>query len=467
MPFLDRVTSSISSAYQWVARGGLRSVPDGAVIVDPASAYRWTIEYTPARLAQIKARRSLPEILRLCEVMLEDDKIRSLSQLRGQALMGATLEWVEGKGRKKKAALRAVEAESDAAEMIGEAEWLQVFMWGVLANFGTARKRWWEPVRSTGGARQYVPRRRNGRIVPALEFWHPCNFRLDPAGEQWWARARSPGEMVAIERPIAWDDGEFCAFCPWGGEPGLAADRGLWIAASLLWLLKQHVIASGASLGQRMGTPIKVIEFALGEGINHDLPGGAGDKREQLVKEILKLQREGVVSLPPGFTMRLLSMPPTSVQMFAQQWVACDDALTILWSGNNLTTSIKGGSLAAANVGQEMFAFVRRFDASQESSFIHHSVMTYWATINFSDAEAAPWPERDVDPPEDLKAKAATWFSASQAYSTFEKAGLILDKEAYAKAFELPAVKGQPNTEPAATPAPLPIPPPVQVPNAP
>lgn len=217
-----------------------------------------------------------------------------------------------------------------------------------------------------------------------------------------------------------------------------------------------------------MSTPPRVIEQELvQQGIPIGAEGGADKKREQLVNEVFAMQRKGVVALPAGATMKLLAMPATSVQMLKDQWEACNDAFAILWSGNNLTTSIKGGSLAASDNAQTMFGFVRRFDAAGESTFVHDDVLGDWAEINFGARDSAPWPERDVEPPEDLARKSQTWFALSQAVEKLEKNGWLLDKTDTAEVFSLPLIKGQPNTEkpaPPATPGQTPAAP--QVPNA-
>lgn len=463
MGLLDRFTSTVSAAYQRVTGASARSMPDGAVVFDPVAAWRWCQTYTPERLDEIRARRSYPEIVQLFDDMLTDDRLRAVAYMRAQALMGAEIEFVEGQGRRKKRAIKAADAESDLWEMLPEAEEIQLHVWGLGINFGTGRKRWWE--RAPGTSQRFIPRRRNGRIVPLAEFWHPRNFRLDPANQQWIAKVNEPGSMAPVDRCMSFGDGEFFAFSPWGGA--CAIDRGLWLPASKLWLLKQHVIRSSASLGQRMSTPIKVVEYALGQqGIPVGAEGGADKKRKELVAQIIQMQREGVVSLPPGFTMKLLAVPATSWQMLKEQWDAINSAFAILWLGNNLTVEIKGGSLAAANAGADMLTFLRKFDSNAESTFVHDCLLGDWAGINFGDRSAAPWPVRDVDPPEDLKSAAATTYQLMQAVALGEKNGWLFDKEAVNERYNLDLIEGQPNTEPPKTPDPPVVPVPGQVPNA-
>ncbi len=417
-------------------------MPDGAVVVDPVSAYRWTCVYTPERLDQIKARRSLAEVTQLCDIMLEDDRLRAVAFLRAQALVGEDLEFVEGSGRRRKKALRAAEGEADLWDMLPEAEWLQMHVWGLLMNFGTGRKRWWE---RKGRSDKYVPRSRNGRIVPQLEFWHPRNFRLDAAGSQWIARVEVPGSNLPVDRDIDFSSGEFVCFCPWGGSGDIS--RGLWLPAAKLWLLKQYVIRDSATLSGRLSTPIKVIEYQLvQQGSYVGVEGGADDKRKELVQEILAMGKRGVISLPPGFTMKLLGVPATSWQMLKEQLAYCDTAFGILWTGNNLVAETKGGSLAAAKEGNETFLTIKRFDAQAESTFVHNDVLTDWALVNFGDAEAAPWPSRDVEPEEDKKSAAETMSTVMQAVKTGEAIGWLFDKEAVGERFELDLVEGQPNT---------------------
>ena len=457
---LGTLAAPLANAYQALRGGSAARVPDGAIVIDPSAALRWTVAYTPERLDQIKARRNLAELTQLADDMLQDDRLRSVAFMRAQALTGAEIEFVEGSGRRKKRALRAADAEADLWDMLPEAEWLQVLVWGVLANFGTCRKRWWEQDR----AGRYVPRRRNGRIVPSVEFWHPRSFRQEAMTRQWIAKVETPDSFVPVDRYMSFDDGEFLAFCPWGGRPVEACDRGLLFPAAKLWLLKQYVIRDGASLSGRMSTPIKVIEYLLAQqGYQVGAEGGSDEKRKQLVDEIFAMQKRGVVSLPPGFTMKLLSVPPTSWQMLKEQWKACDDAFAILWSGNNLTTNIQGGSLAASDNAQVMFGFVRRFDAANESTFVHERVLGDWAEVNFAARDAAPWPSRNVEPPEDAKAAAQTTYVVMEAVALGESKGWLFDKAAVGERYNLDLIPDQPNTEPVKKPE---TPAPAQVPNA-
>ena len=440
MGVFGRFTQAASAAYDAV-RSVTSRIPDGAIVYDPASAIRWVEEYTPRRLAQIQARRDWRSVIQLCDAMLTDDRLRTVVFMRAQALQGADLEFVAGEGRRKNRALRAAEAESDYWDMIPETEFGQLYVWGLLANAGTGRLRWWEQRRDG----RYVPRVRNGRLVPQLEFWHPANYRLDLTARQWIAQVETPGSTMPVDRNVDFEGGEHVMLCPWGGAGDVS--RGLWSPAAKMWLLKQHVIASWATLGQRLGEPIKVVEWVLGQqGVDTRVEAGADAKRKQLVEELFTLQKRGVVSLPPGFTMKLLAVPATSAQMFKDQLAACDTALAILFLGQNLTTEIKGGSLAAAQIANLILGHLRRFDAAAESSFVRESILSLWSEKNFGAAEAAPWPMRQVNPPEDRAVAAKTLLDLAKAVETFEKNGWLVSKKTTDERFEIGLVEGQPDT---------------------
>jgi hypothetical protein len=443
MALFDRFIQTTKNAFDAI-RGPSSRIPGGAILYDPIASLRWVYEYTPRELASIQARRDHRRVIELCEAMLTDDRIRHALELRAETLLGSEVEFVKGQGRRSGRALRAAEAHDDFWEMLPESELKLVVMWGILANFGSARKRWWEKTR----AGKYVPRVRNGRVVPILEFWHPRWFRQEITLRDWKVIFEVPGSVGTTERHMTWDDGEFCRFSPYGGSGDVS--RGGWVASCKLWLLKQMAIVDWATLGGRLGYPTTVVEYSLGQqGVNtvrEGDGGGADAKRKQLVDEIFAMGKRGVISLPPGFTAKYLAMPATSHQMFKEQVSFCDTAQSIFWTGNNLTAEVKGGSLAAAQQAGKTLGNKTKFDAAAESSFLRDEVLKDWSEVNFADREAAPWPLRNVEPPEDVTASANMTLALARAIDIFEKGGWTFDKAKTAERYSLDLVEGQKNT---------------------
>lgn len=165
---------------------------------------------------------------------------------------------------------------------------------------------------------------------------------------------------------------------------------------------------------------------------------GTQPERDALVQKIFALGKRGILSLPPGFTMRLMSAPATSQEMFEAQINMVNTAYAVTVNGQNLTAEVKGGSLAAAKVGDEVRSDKRRFDASVEASTAREQTLTTWAAINFGDPEAAPWPVRDTEPAEDLAAKARAWDGVANAVVKFESKGWALDRTSVRETFGIP-----------------------------
>jgi hypothetical protein len=194
-------------------------------------------------------------------------------------------------------------------------------------------------------------------------------------------------------------------------------------------------IVDWATLGGRLGYPTTVVEYSLGQqGVNtvrEGDGGGADAKRKQLVDEIFAMGKRGVISLPPGFK---------------EQVSFCDTAQSIFWTGNNLTAEVKGGSLAAAQQAGKTLGNKSKFDAAAESSFLRDEVLKDWSEVNFADREAAPWPLRNVEPPEDVTASANMTLALARAIDIFEKGGWTFDKAKTAERYSLDLVEGQKNT---------------------
>jgi hypothetical protein len=74
---------------------------------------------------------------------------------------------------------------------------------------------------------------------------------------------------------------------------------------------------------------------------------------------------------------------------------------------------------------------------------------------------SAPWPARDVDPPEDLKSSSETTFKIMQAVTLGESKGWIFDRERVNERYNLDLAEGQLNTvavAPSSPTAPAPTP---------
>ena len=102
-------------------------------------------------------------------------------------------------------------------------------------------------------------------------------------------------------------------------------------------------------------------------------------------------------------------------------------ASTIAIRGNNLTTQVQSGSLAAAQSHQAGNEDYAASDNERWSSTTHRDLLTWWAEFNFGDRRLAPWASYDVEPEEDLQQNAALLNTVADGISKFRALGYSED----------------------------------------
>ena len=117
---------------------------------------------------------------------------------------------------------------------------------------------------------------------------------------------------------------------------------------------------------------------------------------------------------------------------------AANEAFAICIRGGNLTTSVDGGSKAAAEVQERTGDFVNlRFDAETTANTLHKQSLPWWAIWNFGDKGLAPWPNYPVAPQRNLKHFAETISAVNKAVLEVETNGFDVDREKVLEEFEL------------------------------
>jgi len=233
-------------------------------------------------------------------------------------------------------------------------------------------------------------------------------------------------------------DGTWGMFTPYGKHRPWAAGR--WRGLSRWRLLKSYAIDDWGRHGENASKTVA-----------KDVSGkSTREQRKELAADLSRCTRDAIVALPPGFNMKLLEATANTRDIYLAQIEAADAAGTIGILGQNLTTQVDGGSLAAAKVHAGVSDQRTKFDAESESTLLHGQVLPWYAEINYGDRRQAPWPVRDTEPKADLAAKATVLYTVSQAVERFERVGLSLDREA------LTAEYGIQFAEPDAAPTPDP-----------
>jgi phage gp29-like protein len=403
------------------------------------------------RAAEIQADAgNLRQAASLCDWILADDRAGGALRQRVQALMGLepTFEAsVSSDKRRSGVAIKALDAKEDWWAAYPESELSQIDAWGLLLGVAPARQRW------------DVFEDHGGRVLPVPEFWHPQHLRQDQATREWKIRVARSGLDTGTEETLVPGDGTWMLHTPYGRNRPWA--WGLWRGLAPLVLLKHLAFTDWAIHGEKGALLVGTEQRMPNSGLQ--TPGeSTKDLRQALANDLYQRGRDGVAILPAGFDLKLVEASANTRNIYEAQINMANEAITIAIRGGNLTTSVQGGSRAAAEVQERLGDNVNlRFDAQSLTTTVHDQSLVWWAEFNFGDRKLAPWPVYPVEEEEDLKAKVESEEKAFTVVKQAEDLGFEVDRTAFleehkitwAKPGAKPVPPKQPPTPPVPTPA--------------
>jgi hypothetical protein len=404
------------------ARGTLPRVISLARGKVPSSSYqepsfRSSIVWSPAliRSAEMQADAgNLRLAASLCEAMLGDDRVHGcLLDVRIRGLLGLPVTFAEGVGRKRKAAIKALEVDEDWTEAFPEdslAEWM---LWGILLGISIARLKW---VDDKGRPRLF--KRKGGeRLIPRMEVIHPSAIRIDIATHKIFLRQADGSEIE-----ITPGDGTWMVYTPYGPKRPWA--RGLWRGISRWWLLKEYAKADWGRYSERHG---------MGLWVGIAAEGANPEDRDMLAADLQALGRDSSITPPAGYSVELVESTANTWSTYQAQTNVANTAIAVSALGQNLTTELSGGSFAAASIHATVKGQIIRADDESSATTIHDQGLTWYAEFNWGDRQLAPWPARDTELPEDLAKKVETQQKAASSTKDWIGLGLPVDVRATAE----------------------------------
>jgi phage gp29-like protein len=201
---------------------------------------------------------------------------------------------------------------------------------------------------------------------------------------------------------------------------------------------RELAVRDWARWSEKHGLPITIVR----------VPASASETdKSRFLDNVAAMGSESTILAPgarskdePGFDIDLKEVVDRGWQGFDKfiDVVATDVSIAI--TGHNLTTEVKGGSLAAAQVGDRvrydyLEADVDDWQASSREQFIGD-----WAEFNAGDRSLAPWLFWNASPPEDTKTRSETHKTAGEALLLLRNAGVPVDVRAYAESFGIPMI---------------------------
>jgi len=351
----------------------------------------------------------------LADAVLADDRMQAVLGTRINGVLSLPLAFTPADDSVR-AAQAAETLELDWWDIADEAVLSEWLAYGLLLGACAAELVW-----DTSGERS----------LPRLRVWHPSNLRRDEDAGTW--SVRLAGDQW---QPITPGDGKWALLTPFGERR--AGSRALLRAVALPWLSKSFAIGDWNRYSEVHGSAARVgkapanSERADWEAFRADLAGLAND---------------AAIVLPPGWEVELLEAKVGSGDVFEKLISWADKALAISILGQNLTTDVQGGSLAAAEVHERVRYDLVESDAELLATVTHDEVVVWWAEFNLGNRNLAPWPDWDATPPTDEAAVSGALAARAQALLTLSTAqlqtGLPIDWVQIAGRFDIPLIEGE------------------------
>jgi hypothetical protein len=415
---------------------------------------RWTPQLIQA--AEMAADGGdLTQAAKVVAWLLTDDRIRGCLNARIQGLLGLVPSFEKsGDRRRANAAVKALEAGEDYWASYPEHELWLMLAWGLMLGVAPMRH---DPQYKQG---------HSGRLLPCPKFWHPATgLRFDGRARVWKVRVARENQEWGAEEVVTPGDGTWILHAPYGLHRPW--ELGLW--KQLCWwkLLKDYGRSDWAR-NMEKGSLLVVTQTVVQQNAPAQI-ANTKTVRDDTATTLYQRGKDAVAALPVGADLKLVETSGKAQELYSSGIAAANDAFAVSIRGGNLTTSVEGGSKAAAEVQERTGDFVNlRFDAETTSTTLHDQSLVYWAEWNYGDAGLAPWPDYPIAPQRNLKSFAETISAFNKACLELEQNGFEVNRQKMLDEFELqefvlpgkkpvavvtPKVSPANDTEPAKEPA--------------
>lgn len=394
--------------------------PDTKVFGEPSvrAIATWSPSSVRGVLTQLQ-RGDFTRAGALADAVLADDRVQAVigTRINGLLSLPLSFEAALDAPRAARAAQAAELLELDWWEIADEAllsEWLA---YALLLGACVAELVW-----DTSGSRS----------LPRLRVWHPSNLRRDEESGTW--SVRLAGEKWQKITP---GDGKWALLAPFGERR--AGTRALLRAVAIPWLSKSFATGDWNRYSEVHGSGARVGKAASGSSL---------EERAAFRDDLARLANDAAIVLPPGWELELLEATVGTGEVFEKLIAWADKAIAVSILGQNLTTDVQGGSLAAAEVHERVRYDLVANDAELLATAAHDQVVVWWAEFNLGDRTLAPWPDWDAEPPKDEAAVAGALAARAQALLSLSTAqlqtGLPIDWPQLAAQLNIPLVEGAP-----------------------
>ena len=341
----------------------------------------------------------------LVESIVGDSRVQAAMLQRHGALLSSPVKFrLPKKYKDDPAAKKCLRAWEKIWPLVaGEAQLSELLQWSTHLGFGIAQINW--DTTTSNIWRPYIT-----VWNPRYSYYH------------WLYRC-----YIAIgldgQYPIFGGDGHWILHAPHGEYRGWI--RGSMRAIAPWWLARNYALRDWARYSERNGMPW----------IKGKTPA-AGDKEqiESFRSALALLWQETAISLPQGvephfgYDVELLESNIAGASDGFEKLIdRCSDEIILSIMGNNLTTEVTGGSLAASKAHQSASNLMAAAEGRALATTLTQQVIRPFALFNFGNADFAPIAEWNTDPPEDEQIKASCFASFAKGISDLKSAGFAIE----------------------------------------
>lgn len=403
--------------------------PDTVIKTDPADAQKNTSKkFTELPLqsylmweAMTLVQQALADhengIFRSSSLLVDafgrDDRIAGVEATRVNTIFCLPLTFEPTKRKPNKSKRIADDLKDAWPRMFPQAELRKLLKWGLYIGAGIGELVW-------------------DKWTPVLRTWHPQYLYWDWASYQFYIATT---EGIVRVTP---GDGKWILYTPYGFKYGWMG--GLVRALAEKWFYRKFNYRDWARYNEVHGLPIRKAIT----------PADAQDAHQaRFATEMAALGTESVIRLPqngkdqPGYDLQLLEAKADTYGGFVKFFEQIDSSIAITLLGQNLTTSVSGGSFAAAKVHDNVREDLRGADGSTISECLRSQALVHYVRFNYDFAAAddiTPKPVFETSPPEDKSTKAVAYQALAAAINVFRQAGVTLDWKKVLTDFGLPVV---------------------------
>lgn len=388
--------------------------------------------WTPERV--INARSSadagnMRELADLVETIVTDDRVSGVLSTRTHGLLGLPITFKRGSSEAREMLAGDGDEPGEWWSMHNESELAKLARWGLLLGFGLAQR---IPLpRVLGRPQRY-----------RIETWSPRWLYFDhfAASGVHWRMSTMEGWI-----PVIPGDGEWILYQPYGARRPWA--EGLWTQIVFPWLLKRFSLEDRANYSEVLGSPLWVALTS---------PGSTEKQRNRILSQMVGTGKNGKFVLPNGWDLKLIEATGKSYEIYETSVEWADTAITVALAGQVVTTEGTPG-FSSGNIHEAIKQDLIRFDAERLATCLREQSLEPWARLNYGTHAAAPWPQWQIEKPEDVTEKAQGLSAVADAVSKLDAAlkvhGFKVNAEQILADYNIPVLQVPPEAPPVPAPA--------------